>query len=101
MDKPKKPINRVLNSSLLFSRWMLGMKTNRPIQLLVDRVRSRSDDELPAVKTAEKCLSKLLKEYNSFNSKIKAEQKRVQKLKIKKGVKKLTLKSTTTPKGGL
>jgi len=94
MEKPKKPIPRVLNSSLLFSRWMLGMKTNRPIQLLVDRVKSRSDDELPAIKTAEKCLSKLLKEYNSFNSKIKAEQKRIQKLKVKKGVKKLTLKST-------
>jgi len=85
MEKPKKPIPRVLNSSLLFSRWMLGMKTNRPIQLLVDRVTSRSDDELPAVKTAEKCLSSLSKDYNSFNSKIKAELKAIQKLRVKKG----------------
>jgi hypothetical protein len=58
-SKPKRPIPRVLNSSLLFSRWMLGMKTNRPVQLLVDRVKLRSEDELPAVKTAEKCLSSL------------------------------------------
>jgi len=97
MEKPKKPIPRVLNSSLLFSRWMLGMKTNRPIQLLVDRVKSKSDDELPAVITAEKCLSSLNKDYNSFNSKIKAELKAIQKLKVKKGSRKRGHKSIAVP----
>lgn len=80
-SRPKKPISRVLNSSLLFSRWMLGMKTNRPVQLLVDRVKTRSDDELPAVKTAEKCLSFLNQDYNLFNRKVKSDLKRLQKLK--------------------
>ena len=57
------------------------MKTNRPVQLLVDRVKLRSEDELPAVKTAEKCLSSLNKDYNLFNKKVKSELKRIQKLK--------------------
>jgi len=88
INKPKKPIPRVLNSALLFSRWMLGLKTNRPIQLLVDRVRSSQDDELPAVKCAEKCLSSLNKDYNRFNRKVKSELKRIQKLnKLKKNAK--------------
>jgi hypothetical protein len=60
---------------------MLGMKTNRPVQLLVDRVKLRSEDELPAVKTAEKCLSSLNKDYNLFNKKVKSELKRIRKLK--------------------
>lgn len=60
---------------------MLGMKTNRPVQLLVDRVKTRSDDELPAVKTAEKCLSFLNQDYNLFNRKVKSDLKRLQKLK--------------------
>lgn len=81
IERPKKPINRVLNSALLFSRWMLGLKTNRPVQLLVDRVKSRSEDELPAVKTAEKALSFLNKDYNRFNRKVKSEMKRIQKLR--------------------
>jgi hypothetical protein len=81
IERPKKPINRVLNSALLFNRWMLGLKTNRPVQLLVDRVRSISEDELPAVKTAERALSFLNKDYNRFNRKVKSEMKRIQKLK--------------------
>jgi hypothetical protein len=60
---------------------MLGLKTNRPVQLLVDRVRSISEDELPAVKTAERALSFLNKDYNRFNRKVKSEMKRIQKLK--------------------
>lgn len=60
---------------------MLGMKTNRPVQLLVDRVKVRSEDELPAVKTAEKCLSSLNRDYNLFNRKVKGDLKRLQKLK--------------------
>lgn len=80
----KKPIPRQLNSALLFSRWLLGMKTNKPIQLLVDRVRTLSDDELPAIKTAEKVLSSLSKEYNVFNQKVKQEIKIKLKLKESK-----------------
>lgn len=83
-EKPKRPIPRVLNSSLLFSRWMLGLKLNRPVQLLVDRVKVRSEDELPAVKTAEKVLSSLNRDYNRFNQKVKSELKRIQKLKKSK-----------------
>lgn len=86
-NKPKKPINRVLNSALLFSRWMLGLKTNRPIQLLVDRVRTQQADELPAVKTAEKVLSSLNMDYNRFNRKVKSELKRIRKLKTSKNAK--------------
>jgi hypothetical protein len=86
-NKPKKPINRVLNSALLFSRWMLGLKTNRPIQLLVDRVRTQQADELPAVKTAEKVLSSLNMDYNRFNRKVKSELKRIRKLKSSKNAK--------------
>nr|UPW42138.1 MAG: putative RNA dependent RNA polymerase [Xinjiang mito-like virus 46] len=84
VERAKKPINRVLNSSLLFSRWMLGMKTLRPIQLLVDRVRILSDDELPAIKTAEKFLYHHNKEYKQYHQKVKSEMKRIHDLKKSK-----------------
>jgi hypothetical protein len=78
IERTKKPIARVLNSSLLFSRWMLGMKTLRPVQLLVDRVRILSDDELPAIKTAEKLLCHYKKDYKVFHTNLKRELKRIQ-----------------------
>jgi hypothetical protein len=84
IERAKKPIPRVLNSALLFSRWMLGMKTNRPIQLLVDRVRILSDDELPAIKTAEKFLYHHNLEYKRYHKRVKSEIKRIHDLKLAK-----------------
>jgi len=82
-NRPKVPINRVLNSAILFDRWLRGLKFDRPIQFLVERVKSSSEDELPAVKTAEKVISSLNKDYNSWNSKVKKELKKISNLKRK------------------
>jgi hypothetical protein len=59
---------------------MLGMKTLRPIQLLTDRVRILSDDELPAVKTAAKFLCRN-KDYKIYHTNVKRELKRIQDLR--------------------
>jgi len=80
-NRPKVPINRVLNSAILFDRWLRGLKFDRPIQFLVERVKSSSEDELPAVKTAERVLSSLNKDYNSWNSKVKKEIKKISNFK--------------------
>lgn len=79
ITKPKVPINRVLNSSVLFYRWMTGLKFNRPIQILVERVKLKEADDLPAIKTAARCLSSLNKDYSKFYSQVIKEQKRIKR----------------------
>lgn len=78
ITKPKVPINRVLNSSVLFYRWMTGLKFSRPIQILVERVKLKEADDLPAIKTAAKCLSSLNKDYSIFYSQVIKERKRIE-----------------------
>jgi hypothetical protein len=76
---------------------MMGLKFDRPIQILTDRVKLRSEDELPAVKTAEKCLSTLCKEYAVYNTTVKRELKliaKVKKEKLKRKNKKTSNKAT-------
>jgi len=79
ITKPKVPINRVLNSSVLFYRWMTGLKFSRPIQILVERVKLKEADDLPAIKTAAKCLSSLNKDYSIFYSQVIKERKRIER----------------------
>jgi hypothetical protein len=89
-NRPKVPINRVLNSSILFDRWLRGLKFSKPIQFLNERVILKSNDDLPAVKTAVKCLSSLNKDYLKFNTQVMRELKRIQKSKLEKS--KVTVK---------
>jgi hypothetical protein len=63
---------------------MTGLKFSRPIQILVERVKLKEADDLPAIKTAEKCLSALNKDYASFHSQVMKERKRIlQEKKVK------------------
>lgn len=68
----------------LFSQWMLEQKTLRPVQLLTERVKSRSDDDLPAVKTADKFLCSVNSEYSSYQREIKITLKKTYKVRKKR-----------------
>jgi len=56
---------------------MTGLKFSRPIQILVERVKLKESDDLPAIKTAAKCLSSLNKDYSKFHSKVMKDLKRL------------------------
>lgn len=86
MVKPKVPNHRVLNSAILFDRWLRGLDFDRPIQFLTERTRKVSEDDLPAVKTAVKVLSSLNTEYRSFNIQVQKELKKVNKSKKRRKV---------------
>jgi len=58
---------------------MTGLKFSRPIQILVERVKLKEADDLPAIKTAAKCLSSLNKDYAKFYSNVLKERKRIEK----------------------
>jgi hypothetical protein len=57
---------------------MTGLKFSRPIQILVERVKLKEADDLPAVKTAARCLSSLNKDYSKFYSTVMKERKRLE-----------------------
>jgi len=57
---------------------MTGLKFSRPIQILVERVKLKEADDLPAVKTAARCLSSLNKDYSKFYSQVIKERKRIE-----------------------
>jgi len=84
--KPRVPNNRVLNSAILFDRWLRGLDFDRPIQFLNERTRSISEDDLPAVKTAVRVLSSLNTDYRSFNIQVQKELKKVNKSKRRRKV---------------
>jgi hypothetical protein len=66
---------------------MRGLKTNRPLQILTERVKSLSEDELPAIKTAEKFLSSVNKDYRQFHRKnVEIRLRDKKKFMLKKGL---------------